>query len=257
MNRPVAFLTGAGSGTGASIARMLAGEGYRLVMLGRNRAAIEAIGESLDTDWHFAEADLADAAATEAAMQAGLAWSGGQIDALVNAAGITGPLGKPIGEISVAEFDAVMAVNLRACFVTLSAALPAMYARGGGRVVTIGGTHGLRGRPGRAGYSASKWALRGLHRSAAIEAGAHGVTVNLVMPGPIAVERMRGLWRDEAARMGVAEAEVVAAYTERMGGALRRLSTPEEIAGIVRFLLGEAAGNITGQEITADGGTIL
>lgn len=253
----VAFVTGAGSGTGQTIARMLAEDGYSLVLIGRNRTALKGFGATLPTRWLLAEADLTDAAATEAAMVAGLDWCGGRIDALVNAAGITGPLGKPLGEISVAEFDAVMAVNLRACFVTLSAALPAMYARKTGRVVSIGGTHGQRGRPGRASYVASKWALRGLHRSAAIEAGPHGVTVNLVMPGPIGVERMRGLWRAEAVSTGRSEAEVIAGYTERMGGVLGRITTPEEVAGVVRFLLGPAAANITGQDITIDGGTIL
>ncbi|GGJ23610.1 SDR family NAD(P)-dependent oxidoreductase [Neoroseomonas lacus] len=253
----VAFITGAGSGTGQAIARMLAEDGYSLVLVGRNRAALTDVGATLATPWLLAEADLADAAATGAAMAAGLDWCGGRIDALVNAAGITGPLGKPLGEISVAEFDAVIAVNLRACFVTLSAALPAMYRRKSGRVVSIGGTHGQRGRPGRASYVASKWALRGLHRSAAIEAGPHGVTVNLVMPGPIGVPRMQGLWRAEAAATGRAEAEVIAGYTERMGGVLGRISTPEEIAGVVRFLLSDVATNITGQDITIDGGTIL
>ncbi|WP_431285787.1 SDR family NAD(P)-dependent oxidoreductase [Humitalea sp. 24SJ18S-53] len=252
-----AFVTGAGSGTGQCIARMLADDGYSLVLIGRNREALEAFGATLATPWMLAEADLADAEATEGAMTQGLDWSNGRVDALVNAAGITGPLGKPLGEISIAEFDAVIAVNLRACFVTLSAALPAMYARKSGRVVSIGGTHGQRGRPGRAGYVASKWALRGLHRSAAIEAGPHGVTVNLVMPGPIGVDRMQGIWRAEAEATGQPEAAVIAGYTERMGGVLRRISTPEEIAGVVRFLLSDAAANITGQDFTIDGGTIL
>jgi 3-hydroxybutyrate dehydrogenase/3-oxoacyl-[acyl-carrier protein] reductase len=253
----IAFLTGGGSGTGRVIARMLAEDGYRLVLIGRNEAALAETAASLDVPFHLARADLADAAATERAMQHGLAWSGGRIDVLVNAAGITGPLGAELGKIPVAAFDDVIAVNLRACFVTLSAALPVMYAQRRGRVVSIGGTHGQRGRPGRSTYVASKWGLRGLHRSAAIEAGPHGVTVNMVMPGPIRIDRMERGWQAEADSTGQQLDAVIAAYTAKMGGVLGRMSEPEEIAGVVRFLLSDAAANMTGQEITIDGGTIV
>jgi 3-hydroxybutyrate dehydrogenase/3-oxoacyl-[acyl-carrier protein] reductase len=184
-------------------------------------------------------------------------WAAGQADVLLNAAGITGPLGIAVGEIGLADFDETMAVNLRAPFLTMSALLPTMKARRSGRVVTIGGTHGQRGRPGRAAYVASKWGLRGLHRSAAIEAGPHNVTVNMVMPGPIAVPRMQRAWQQEADETGRAVADVVAAYTARMGGAMGRLNRPEDVAGVVLFLLSPAAANITGQEITVDAGTIV
>ena len=235
----------------------LAAAGYQLVLVGRDKAALHRTGEAAGTPFHVAEADLRDAAATQAALAGGLVWTKGRVDVLVNAAGITGPLGDLVGELPVEAFDETIAVNLRAPFLTLSALLPVMAAQGSGRVVTIGGTHGQRGRPGRAAYVASKWGLRGLHRTAAIEVGPQGVTVNMVMPGPIRNPRMEGLWQQEADAHGISFDTVLARYTARMGGAMGRLNRPEDVAGVVLFLLSPTAANITGQEITVDAGTIV
>ncbi len=259
MTRPLpsAFVTGASSGTGQAIAKSLGAAGYQLVLVGRDKAALCRTGEAAATPFHVAEADLRDAEATKAALAGGLAWTNGRADALVNAAGITGPLGDTVGALAVAAFDETIAVNLRAPFLTLSAILPVMSAQGSGRVVTIGGTHGQRGRSGRAAYVASKWGLRGLHRSAAIEVGPQGVTVNMVMPGPIRNARMERAWQQEADAEGISFDAVLDRYTARMGGAMGRLNRPEEIADVVLFLLSPAAANITGQEITVDAGTIV
>ena len=253
----VAFLTGGSAGTGQAIAGMLARDGYSLVLIGRDNAALRATGEAAAVPFFIAEADLRDAGRLAGALSLGLAWSGGRADALVNAAGVTGPIGAEIGAIAVDDFDETMAVNLRAPFVTLSTLLPVMRRQKSGRAVSIGGTHGMRGRAGRAAYVASKWALRGLHRSAALEAGPDGVTVNLVMPGPIRVPRMERGWQSEADATRASFEDVLAGYTARMGGAMGRLNTPEDVAGVVRFLLGPEAANITGQEIVIDCGTIV
>ncbi len=254
---PVAFVTGASSGTGRAIALALGRGGYRLVLPGRNADALSQTGAESGAPYVVTPADLRDAAQLNAALQAGLDWAGGRADVLVNAAGITGPIGNPIGEISTAEFDETLAVNLRAPFLILSALLPVMRRQGAGGIVSIGGTHGLRGRAGRAAYVTSKWALRGLHRTAALEAGPDGVTINLVMPGPIRVPRMERAWQAEAESSGSSFDAVLAGYTAGMGGALGRLNTPEDVVTAVLFLLSPAARNITGQEIVVDSGTII
>jgi 3-hydroxybutyrate dehydrogenase/3-oxoacyl-[acyl-carrier protein] reductase len=115
----------------------------------------------------------------------------------------------------------------------------------------------MRGRAGRSTYSASKWGLRGLTRSAALEAGPFGVTVNLIAPGPIAVPRMRARWAAQAAAEGVSEQAVIDRYVADMGIATGRPNQPEDIVAMALFLIGPGARNITGQEMVVDGGVIV
>jgi 3-hydroxybutyrate dehydrogenase/3-oxoacyl-[acyl-carrier protein] reductase len=202
-------------------------------------------------------ADVTDAAAIAAAMETFLAWSGDRADVLVNAAGITGPLGDPVGAYAVEDFDAVIATNLRAPFLTMSHILPVMRRQGSGRVINIGGNHGMRGRAGRSSYSASKWGLRGLTRSAALEVGRFGITVNYIAPGPITVARMRARWAAQAKTEGVAEQVVVDRYVADMGIATGRANEPQDVVSMVMFLVGPGGRNITGQELVIDGGVIV
>lgn len=258
--RPVALVTGAGSGTGRETALALAGAGYDVGLTSRRAGLLEDVAAEIAAARRRAlvlPADITDAAAVAAAMQTFFAWSGDRIDVLVNAAGITGPLGDPVGEIAVAEFDAVIATNLRGPFLTLSHALPVMRRQGFGRVVNIGGNHGMRGRAGRAAYSASKWGLRGLTRSAALEVGRFGVTVNTIAPGPIAVPRMRARWAAVAEAEGVDEQVIVDRYVADMGIALKRPNEARDVVAMVLFLVGDGGRNITGQELVVDGGVIV
>jgi NAD(P)-dependent dehydrogenase (short-subunit alcohol dehydrogenase family) len=260
VSAPVAFVTGASAGTGREIAVALAVAGHDVAMLGRRAEALAQTAQAVEACGRRAlvlVADVRDEAALSGAMDELLAWSGDRLDVLVNAAGWTGPLSPPIENITVADFDGVMATNLRAPFLTLSRLLPVMYAQGSGRVVNIGGNHGMRGRATRAAFSASKWGLRGLSRSAALEAGPHGVTVNLIAPGPVAVERMKANWRAQAEREGVSEAVVLAGYMKAMGAALGQPSEPQDVVAAVMFLVGEGGGAITGQELVIDGGVIV
>jgi NAD(P)-dependent dehydrogenase (short-subunit alcohol dehydrogenase family) len=256
----VALVTGASSGAGRQIAFALAKAGYDLAVLGRRADALAQTAAGIEAEGGRALvliADVRDAAAVEQALDDFLVWSGDRIDVLVNAAGWTGPLSPPIPEISVADFDSVLDTNLRAPFLTLTRLLPVMYAQGHGRVVNMGGNHGMRGRAGRAAFSASKWGLRGLSRSAALEAGPHGVTVNLIAPGPVAVERMHAAWQAQADARGVGEEVVLAEYMKAMGAVLQRPSEMEDVVAAVLFLVGDGGGAITGQELIIDGGVIV
>jgi NAD(P)-dependent dehydrogenase (short-subunit alcohol dehydrogenase family) len=179
----------------------------------------------------------------------------GRIDFLVNIAGGSGPLGRPFWENTLPEFEQIMTLNVTGCFLTMRAVMPGMIARGYGRIVNVGGTFGLRGRAGRAAYSASKWALRGLTKSAALEAGPLGITVNCVCPGMVEGERFDRVRTDMADRLGI----TADAARDRMAAeyALRRISTADDVAGAVLFLLGHHSRQITGQDIAVDGGWVI
>jgi 3-hydroxybutyrate dehydrogenase/3-oxoacyl-[acyl-carrier protein] reductase len=257
---PVALVTGASSGTGRDIAMALAAAGHDVALIGRNLEALDATAAAIDESGRLAlplPVDMTDSLAVATGINAFLEWSGGRADVLINAAGITGPLGPPIGEYVVAEFDAVIATNLRAPFLTMSHILPVMKRQGAGRVVNIGGNHGMRGRAGRSSYSASKWGLRGLTRSAALEAGPFGVTVNYIAPGPITVPRMRANWARIAQAEGISEEAVLDRYVADMGIATGRPNEPQDIVSMVMFLVGPGGRNITGQELVVDGGVIV
>jgi NAD(P)-dependent dehydrogenase (short-subunit alcohol dehydrogenase family) len=260
-SRPrVAFVTGGSSGTGRDIAIALAQDGCDVAVLGRRSQALEDTAaqiRALGRRSCVLVADVCDELSVQAAIETFLAWSGGYTDVLVNAAGIPGPLGETIGELGLKAFDAVMATNLRGPFLTMTLLLPVMCRQGAGRVINIGGNHGMRGRAGRASYAASKWALRGLTRSAALEVGKHGVTANVVAPGAIAVERMRLRWAAQAEAEGISEEAVVARYVSDMGIALNRPNETRDVVATVCFLAGEGGRNITGQEIVVDGGVIV
>jgi NAD(P)-dependent dehydrogenase (short-subunit alcohol dehydrogenase family) len=257
---PVALVTGASNGTGRDIAFALAAAGYDVALVGRRADALDEAAARISEAGGRAialPADVTDARIVAEAMKSFLAWSGDRADVLVNAAGITGPLGNPIGEYAVEDFDSVIATNLRAPFLTMSHILPAMRRQGSGRVVNIGGNHGMRGRAGRSSYSASKWGLRGLTRSAALEVGGFGITVNYIAPGPITVARMRARWADIAKAEGVSEQTVLDRYVADMGIATGRPNEPRDIVAMVMFLIGPGGRNITGQELVVDGGVIV
>lgn len=256
----VAFVTGASSGTGREIAVRLAAEGYRVGLGGRRLAALDETIAIIAEQGGFAQAfpfDVMDAQEITAAMAAFLEWSGGCVDVLVNAAAIPGPVEVPIGKLPLAEFDAMISTNLRGPFLTMTHLLPLMMERGQGRIINIGGNHGMRGRAGRVGYASSKWGLRGLTRCAALEAGRSGVTVNYIAPGPIAVDRMKQGWAERGRRDGVNTSTAMARYTAEMGPALGRLNEPKDIAAMVSFLIGDGGRNITGQELVIDGGIVV
>jgi len=254
----VAIVTGAGSGVGHAIALGLAAEGVDLLLVGRNAetmgalaAEARALGCRVVTGGHDLTAPAEVAAMVEAARGA----FGNRIDILVNAAGGTGGVTAPAWEIAPAEFEAIIALNLTASFLTMAAVMPLMIARRHGRIVNIGGTFGLRGRAGRAAYSAAKWGLRGLTKSAALDAGRHGITVNCVCPGLIQGPRLDEAAADLSRREGIdddaARHRLAEAY------ALHRISTPEDVANMVVFLASDRARQITGQDLSVDGGWAL
>jgi 3-oxoacyl-[acyl-carrier protein] reductase len=177
----------------------------------------------------------------------------GRIDILVNVAGGTGPIGVPAWETSPEAFAEIVNLNLNGCFHMMRAVLPGMIARRYGKIVNVGGTFGLKGRAGRMAYSASKWGLRGVTKSTAIEAGPHNINVNYVAPGMVDGPRFRERVVPETARTrGISEAEVVAEHAADY--ALRRISTDKDVAAACLFLASDVSRQITGVDLPVDGG---
>jgi 3-oxoacyl-[acyl-carrier protein] reductase len=241
----VAIVIGAARGIGAAIAERLLEEGARLVLAdtledeGRATAArLAELGEA-----QFVKADVSDEAAVEALVQATLTRCG-RLDIMVQNAGIY-PL-TLLPDITAAEWDRVLAVNLRGCFLAIRAACVPMRAQRYGRIVLTSSITGPRvSSPGHGHYSASKAGINGLIRAAAIEQAPFGITVNGVEPGNIATEALSAHRSKE--------------YADAMARSvpLGRLGTPREVAHAVLFLASDEAAYVTGTTIVVDGGQIL
>jgi 3-oxoacyl-[acyl-carrier protein] reductase len=232
----VAVVTGASSDIGKAIALALVERGAKLALIGRRADALR-----YEPRAHSICCDLTQSADVGRMVAEVNATFGGRIDILVNVAGGTMGLDAPLWKVSEFDFGQVLALNLTAAFLTMKAVLPTMIACRHGRIINIGGTYGLRGRANRTAYSAAKWGLRGLTKSAALEAGPFNITVNCVSPGVVEGPRLTEIGTEAAARL----AESLA---------LRRVTTPDDVARMVCFIAGEGGRQVTGQDLVVDGG---
>ena len=253
----IAIVTGAAKGMGREICLTLARAGADLALAARDVAPLDALAREIEALGRRAvvqPTDVTVEAQVKALAEATQSAFGGRIDILVNAAGITGPIETPVSEIAVEDFDEVLAVNVRGTFLPIKHVLPTMLAQRYGKIVNVSGTSGLRGYKHRAAYSSSKWAIRGLTRTVALEAGPHNVNVNAVHPGIVGGERMAKLCREKARRRGAGwtPERVYQEYVDEM--ALRRVTTAQDVADTVCFLASDESKNMTGQSITVDGG---
>jgi NAD(P)-dependent dehydrogenase (short-subunit alcohol dehydrogenase family) len=250
----VALVTGAAKGMGSEICLALAREGADLALAARDVSPLEALArevEGLGRRALVVACDVTDESAVER-MVAHAREAYGHIDILVNAAGVTGPVETPVQQIKADDFRAVLESNVVGTFLPIKHVLPGMIERRYGKIVNISGTSGLRGYKYRAAYSSSKWALRGLTRTVALEAGPHNVNVNALHPGIVAGDRMDRLCREKAKKRGWTPEQVYQEYVAEM--ALRRVTTARDIANAVLFLVSDDSANMTGQSVTVDGG---
>jgi NAD(P)-dependent dehydrogenase (short-subunit alcohol dehydrogenase family) len=250
----VALVTGAAKGMGSEICLALAREGADLALAARDVSPLEALArevEGLGRRALVIACDVTDESAVER-MASRAREVYGHIDILVNAAGVTGPVETPVQQIKADDFRAVLESNIVGTFLPIKHVLPGMIERRYGKIVNISGTSGLRGYKYRAAYSSSKWALRGLTRTVALEAGPHNVNVNALHPGIVAGDRMDRLCREKAKKRGWTPEQVYQEYVAEM--ALRRVTTSRDIANAVLFLVSDDSANMTGQSVTVDGG---
>jgi len=255
LQHKVTLITGPAKGMGRAITLGFAAEGARLVLAGRDVAAIEPVAaeaQTLGCEVIVVPCDLTQAAQTTQLAQAALSRFG-RIDVLVNVAGGSGPIGKTGWETTPEEFDQIIELNMKGCFNTMRAVLPSMITQGSGKVVNVGGTFGLRGRAGRMAYSASKWGLRGITKSFALEAGPHGINVNCVAPGMVDGPRFREkVCADMASKLGITLEEAMRRHAADY--ALKRVSLDEDVADACLFLASDRARQITGVDLPVDGG---
>jgi NAD(P)-dependent dehydrogenase (short-subunit alcohol dehydrogenase family) len=251
----IVMITGPAKGMGAAITKAFAAEGAKLALIGRDIAAIEPVAaevKSAGAQAIVVKCDLTDAKQCEAAA-ARTKEAFGRIDILVNVAGGSGPVGKPGVETTPEEFDEIIKLNMNGCFHTMRAALPAMIAQRYGKVVNVGGTFGMRGRAGRMAYSASKWGLRGITKSFALEVGQYNINVNNVAPGMVDGPRFRDkVCADMAKRLGITVEEAMERHASEY--ALKRVTVDADVANACLFLASDVSRQITGADLPVDGG---
>jgi 3alpha(or 20beta)-hydroxysteroid dehydrogenase len=236
-----AVVTGGTRGIGGAIAARLASEGASGAVLD----LADAVGTVPD-GWQRIDVDVRDEGSIRGAFP-GLA----EIDILVAAAGIV-PGWAGIADIDLDRWDALFDVNVRGMVATLKHAAPLL--RRGSSVILIGSLNSWRGDPNIAGYVASKHAVLGLTRSAALDLGGRGIRVNALGPGPIATEALLERMAARERERGIPVQQALAAAASQT--ALGRIATVEEVAGAALFLASGLSSGITGQLLAIDGGML-
>ena len=240
----VALVTGGARGIGAATVTALVREGCHVAVVDRDFAAAEALCGSLATAEQRVsahEADVAHVARAERVLEE-VVEAHGRLDLLICNAGITRDAVS--WKMSEAQFDEVLAVNLKGCFAYCRAAAMQFKQQQAGRIINVASINGLRGKFGQANYTAAKAGMIGMSKTLARELGRYGVTVNVVAPGMVRTEMAAELPADVVAQ---AETEAV----------LGRIAEPADVANAVVFLASAAAKHITGEVIRVDGGQYI
>ena len=248
-------ITGSATGIGSATAVRFASEGANVACLDINEAANDATATAARAEGVEAMALRCDVrsrddqqAAFEQVMEA---WE--RIDALVACAGVY--VGGPLAEIPLDRWADIVAVNLTGVLISNSLAAPVMTAQGRGSIVNIASMAAKTSWPYSAEYSGTKSGVVGITRSAAMELGPHGITVNAVCAGNTLTDMVRQVAAEVGATVGMTAQQWLDMRADDT--AVKRLARPEEIAGVVAFLASDDARYLTGQAIEVDGGLVL
>lgn len=241
LNKKRALVTGGASGLGKAMCEAFAAAGAHVIVADVNAESAEAVASDIGGEaWAV---NLADTSALDGVDL--------DVDLLVNNAGIQRI--HPITEFPLDEWRLINTLMLEAPFVLTKAALPAMYAKGWGRVINLSSIHGLRASANKSAYVAAKHGLMGLTKTTALEAGLHGVTCNAINPGYVMTPMVKGQIADQAKTNGITEDEVLEQVF--LGhSAVPKLADPGDIAALALFLASDAAAVINGSAHSVDGG---
>ena len=246
MDQSVAIVTGAASGIGRSIAQALAQRGDRVVVADIDKAGGEAAADALDA--RFVQADLSQREDCQRLITETLKRYS-RVDILVNNAGFQHI--ESIETLPPEIWDKMIAVMLTAPFLLTQHVWQAMKANGWGRIINISSIHGRVASPFKSAYVTAKHGLIGFTRSAALEGGAHGITVNAICPGYVQTPLVEEQIADQARTHQLTRDEVLE-QVMLAPAAIKRLIRPEEIASLVVYLCSEEAGVITGADWAID-----
>jgi NAD(P)-dependent dehydrogenase (short-subunit alcohol dehydrogenase family) len=244
MDRTVVLITGALAGIGRATALAFARDHARLVVSGRRAGAGQALAEelrALGAEAEFVAADVRFEADVQQLVERAIERFG-QLDVAVNNAGTEGPA-RPVTEHDAASLAATFDTNVTGTLLCMKHELRVMLPRRSGSIINLSSIYGRVGGAGYSVYAASKHAIEGLTKSAALEAAPHGIRINAVAPGPIATEMLDRVM-GSAATMAAVAASMPA----------RRIGRVEEVAETIRFLASDKAPFIIGESIGIDGG---
>lgn len=245
----VALITGAAGGIGAATSRKFVHEGAKVALLDVDERSVRRLADELGPAATAMVCDVSSETSMAAAISKTVALHG-RIDVGVLNAGISGKR-QALQDLEIGAFEKIMAINARSVFVGLKGLYPVMSPRSGGSIVVTASTEGLRGNGGLAAYVASKHAVIGLARTAALEWAPQNIRVNCVNPAPVDTPMLRSIEK------GLADAGVTNVrerYTARIP--MRRYATPEEVANFIAFLGSEESSFCTGGTYLVDGGVM-
>jgi 3-hydroxybutyrate dehydrogenase len=240
-----ALVTGSTSGIGLAIARALAGEGARLILNGfGDLAEIEKLQAELDAG--YSNADLTNAEAIEKMMA-----EAGPVDILVNNAGTQHVAA--VDDFPVDKWNLIIALNLTAAFHTTRLAVPAMRAKGWGRIISTASAHSLVASPNKSAYVAAKHGIAGFTKTVALETAIDGITVNCISPGYVWTPLVEGQIPDQMASRHLTREQVMNDVL-LAAQPTKKFVTVDQVAALALFLCRDEAASITGANLSMDGG---